>query len=98
MKRIVVVSNRVGLPVPGGDSSGGLVTGIRAAMNGRGGLWLGWSGKTVASPSDTPNIVHADGIEYATVDLDDVTYRDYYLGFANGTLWPLCHFRLGLIE
>jgi trehalose 6-phosphate synthase len=97
MKRIVVVSNRVGLP-GGGESSGGLVTGVRAAMRGRGGLWLGWSGKVAATASDEPAFVRADGIEFATVDLNDAAYRDYYLGFANGTLWPLCHFRLGLIE
>jgi trehalose 6-phosphate synthase len=98
MKRVVVVSNRVGLPVAGGESSGGLVTGILAAMQGRGGLWLGWSGKVTASPSDSPTLVREDGTDFATVDLDDAAYRDYYLGFANGTLWPLCHFRLGLIE
>jgi trehalose 6-phosphate synthase len=97
MKRIVVVSNRVGLP-SSDDSSGGLVTGVRAAMHGRGGLWLGWSGKVSAEPSDAPALARAGGIEYATVDLGEAAHRDYYLGFANGTLWPLCHFRLGLIE
>ena len=70
MKRIVVVSNRVGLPAPNSESSGGLVTGVRAAMRGRGGLWLGWSGKVIASPSDEPKIVRADGIEFATIDFD----------------------------
>jgi trehalose 6-phosphate synthase len=98
MKRIVVVSNRVGLPSPSSESSGGLVTGVRAAMRGRGGLWLGWSGKIAADPSDEPKIVRTDDIEFATIDLDEAEHRDYYLGFANGTLWPLCHFRLGLIE
>ena len=98
MKRVVVVSNRVGLPTAEGDVAGGLVTGVRAAMRGRGGLWLGWSGNVAADASDTPKIVHSDGIDFATVDFDEAAYRDYYLGFANGTLWPLCHFRLGLIE
>jgi trehalose 6-phosphate synthase len=98
MKRIVVVSNRVGLPASGDESSGGLVTGVRAAIRAHGGLWLGWSGKVASTASDEPAFVRADGIEFATVDLDDAAHRDYYLGFANGTLWPLCHFRLGLIE
>ncbi len=98
MKRIVVVSNRVGLPAPNSESSGGLVTGVHAAMRGRGGLWFGWSGKVTPSPSDAPEIVQAAGIDYATIDLDQAAYNEYYLGFANGTLWPLCHFRLGLFE
>ncbi len=97
MKRVVVVSNRVGVPTSA-DSAGGLVTGVRAAMRGGGGLWLGWSGKVSAASDDAPQFARAEGIDYATVDLDEAAYRDYYLGFANGTLWPLCHFRLGLIE
>lgn len=97
MKRVVVVSNRVGLP-NSADSAGGLVTGVRAAMRGRSGLWFGWSGKVSTPAGDTHELVRADGIDYATVDLDDAAHRDFYLGFANGTLWPLCHFRLGLIE
>ena len=33
---------------------------------------------------------------YATVDLTEHEYRGFYLHFANGALWPLLHFRLGL--
>lgn len=98
MKRVVVISNRVGLAEPGGEAAGGLVTGVQAAMRGRGGLWFGWSGKIVAAPDDAPNVVRNGALEIATVDLSPASHRDYYLGFANGTLWPLCHFRLGLIE
>jgi trehalose 6-phosphate synthase len=98
MKRIVVISNRVGLSEPGAEATGGLVTGVRAAMRDRGGLWFGWSGKTTAAPSDEPKVVREGTIEFATVDFDEAAYRDYYLGFSNGTLWPLCHFRLGIIE
>jgi trehalose 6-phosphate synthase len=63
MKRVVVVSNRVGLPTSSDDASGGLVTGVRAAMRGRGGLWLGWSGNITSGAGDTPEIAHADGVE-----------------------------------
>jgi len=98
MKRIVVISNRVGLSEPDGEAAGGLVTGVRSAMRGRGGLWFGWSGKSVPSPSDEPRVVREGNIEFATFDLGEAAYRNYYLGFANSTLWPLCHFRLGLIE
>jgi len=30
-------------------------------------------------------------IDYATVDLTPAEYRDYYHGFSNSILWPLCH-------
>lgn len=35
---------------------------------------------------------------WVTLDLERETYRAFYEGFANGTLWPLCHYRLGLIS
>ena len=40
----------------------------------------------------------ADGTTYATIDLTEAEYRSFYVGFANGALWPLLHFRLGLVE
>ena len=45
MSRLVVVSNRVA--VPGENRAGGLAVGLLAALKERGGLWFGWSGKTV---------------------------------------------------
>ena len=40
----------------------------------------------------------ADGTTYATIDLTEAEYRSFYVNFANGALWPLLHFRLGLVE
>jgi trehalose 6-phosphate synthase len=96
MARVVVVSNRV--PVPGnGARAGGLAVALQEAVENIG-LWFGWSGRTVSAPSDTAHVVPFRNTEYATVDLTEEHYRDFYIGFANGTLWPLLHFRLGLIE
>ena len=35
---------------------------------------------------------------YATIDLTEAEYRSFYVNFANGALWPLLHFRLGLVQ
>jgi trehalose 6-phosphate synthase len=40
----------------------------------------------------------ADGITYATIDLTEAEYRSFYVNFSNGALWPLLHFRLGLVD
>ena len=40
----------------------------------------------------------ADGITYATIDLTEAEYRSFYVNFSNGALWPLLHFRLGLLD
>jgi trehalose 6-phosphate synthase len=96
MARVVVVSNRV--PVPGqGARAGGLTVVLQEAL-GQIGLWFGWSGRTTSEGATEAQIVHHQGIDYATIDLSRKNYENFYVGFSNGALWPLLHFRLGLIE
>ncbi|HEX4179153.1 MAG TPA: trehalose-6-phosphate synthase [Caulobacteraceae bacterium] len=61
-------------------------------------LWFGWSGKTAAKTGEDAERVTRGGVEYATIDLGQEDYDQFYVGFANGTLWPLLHFQLGRIE
>ena len=94
MSRLVVVSNRVA--VPGENRAGGLAVGLLAALKERGGLWFGWSGKTVKEGSGTLHRQKDGDIDYVTMDLSKREVDGYYNGFANRTLWPLLHFRLDL--
>ena len=96
MARLVIVSNRVPLPSERGPRAGGLAVALADALR-PGSLWFGWSGRRNPTPSETPDIAQADGVTYATVDMTESDYRAYYVGFANGALWPLLHFRLGLL-
>lgn len=94
--RLIVVSNRVALPRQ--NATGGLASALRAALQERGGLWFGWSGKLA---TETAAEVHRqqDGkVEYATVDLSRTDHDDFYTGFANGTLWPMLHYRPDLVD
>jgi len=69
MARLIVVSNRVASPDQG-VPTGGLATGVLAALSGPGGgLWFGWSGKTQIAPSLEPTEQEKDGIRFATIDL-----------------------------
>jgi trehalose 6-phosphate synthase len=61
-------------------------------------MWFGWSGRLAAAPAVQPALVEARGVTYATVDLTAEAHRAFYVGFANGALWPLLHFRLGLMH
>ena len=61
-------------------------------------LWFGWSGRRSATPDAEARLQRAEGTTYATIDLTEAEYRSFYVGFANGALWPLLHFRLGLVE
>lgn len=97
MARVVIVSNRVPIPNERGARAGGLAVGIADALK-DGGLWFGWSGQISPHARNPVRKVAADGITYATIDLNQEDYDQFYVGYANSTLWPLLHFRLGLID
>jgi trehalose 6-phosphate synthase len=98
MTRLVVISNRVAeFDNQGEASKGGLAMALSAALRKHGGLWFGWSGRTGSVPSAKASVQHYAGIDVATLDLDEQDVEEYYNGFANRTLWPLCHYRSDLI-
>ncbi|WP_422073471.1 alpha,alpha-trehalose-phosphate synthase (UDP-forming) [Tranquillimonas rosea] len=94
-ERVIVVSNRVPTEeVP----SGGLVVALHDCLSARGGLWLG----AHPEPSEDADgglveLPGGDGYEKAAFRLTPEEYEDYYLGYANSVLWPLCHRRTDLI-
>jgi trehalose 6-phosphate synthase len=91
MSRLVCISNRISVPKHG-TPPGGLAIGLAAAIKARRGVWFGWNGETSEQPSTEPTITRKDGVTYASIDFDQSEYRDFYLGFCNGTLWPLFHY------
>jgi trehalose 6-phosphate synthase len=100
---LLVVSNRLpdfrNVDVDEGarkKNVGGLVSALEPALRSRRAMWLGWSGKTVATaePPTTGSTDEGDGaagVQLAWIDYTEKQYRDYYTGFCNGTLWPLFH-------
>jgi trehalose 6-phosphate synthase len=98
LARLLIVSNRIILPRERSGRAGGLAVTLREALQRHGGLWLGWSGDIAETTGTVPEIVHAGKVTYATIDLSRADHQAYYLGYANSTLWPLFHYRLGLLE
>ncbi len=97
MARLVIVSNRVPIPKARIAAAGGLAVALRDILT-PGAMWFGWSGRLASAPAVQPALVEARGVTYATVDLTAEAHRAFYVGFANGALWPLLHFRLGLMH
>jgi trehalose 6-phosphate synthase len=97
MARLVIVSNRVPIPKARITAAGGLAVALRDLLT-PGAMWFGWSGRLASTPAVQPALVEARGVTYATVDLTAEAHRAFYVGFANGALWPLLHFRLGLMH
>ncbi|HET9149649.1 MAG TPA: trehalose-6-phosphate synthase [Alphaproteobacteria bacterium] len=98
MARLVVVSNRMILPRERSSRAGGLAVALREALQREGGVWLGWSGKLAEAPSETPAIVTQGKVTFASIDLTRTDHAAHYVGYSNSTLWPLFHYRLGLLE
>ena len=100
MGRLIVVSNRVPLPDKNGNPPpGGLAVAVHAALRDRGGIWLGWSGKSVAEKDDVNLTMRRQGhIAYGLIDLTETDVDEYYNGFANRVLWPIFHGRVDLAE
>lgn len=97
MSRLIVISNRVQAPTANeSGAQGGLAVALTAALREADGIWFGWSGEI----GDTSELRFRtyDGVTSATIDLLEQDVEEYYDGYANRTLWPLFHYRLGLTE
>jgi trehalose 6-phosphate synthase len=97
VSRLIIVSNRVACPQQG-VRAGGLAVAMHEALDQYGGMWFGWSGETTDEAPTAPRVLESGKVTYVTVDLKKQDYQDYYIGYANGTLWPLFHNQLGLIK
>lgn len=89
------MSNRVAPIQEGEATTGGLAAGVLDALRQKGGIWLGWSGNIRDVPEQQPEHV-VGAISLFTIDLSRQDYDQYYRGFANGTLWPVLHYQIGL--
>ncbi|MDX3905535.1 MAG: alpha,alpha-trehalose-phosphate synthase (UDP-forming) [Pigmentiphaga sp.] len=96
MSRLVIVSNRVASAAEGKSSAGGLAVGVLDALKRQDGLWFGWSGKIEESAAPEVGFHRIGRIDCATTSLSRSEYDHYYRGFANGTLWPVFHYRIDL--
>lgn len=93
-----MVSNRVADPRK--TAAGGLAVALGDVLNGTGGMWFGWSGKIVESARGTEavHIQQAGPVKLATIDMTQADHDAYYLGYSNGVLWPVFHYRLDLAD
>lgn len=97
MARLVIVSNRVPAYGDRKEQSGGLAVALDEALK-QETLWFGWSGQTAAETGSTPTLTQRRAVTLATIDLGAEDYRRFYVGFANSSLWPLLHYRTGIME
>jgi trehalose 6-phosphate synthase len=102
MPRLVVVSNR--LADPRKTAAGGLAVALGDVLNSTGGLWFGWSGKIVETADGGKagegelHTQQAGQVKLVTLDLSRPDHDAFYVGYSNGVLWPVFHYRLDLAD
>ncbi len=96
MNRLFVVSNRLPVTVEQGDgqlelreSSGGLVTALKAVFKNHSGGWIGWPG--VSSLDAHVQLPSTPEMKLIPVFLTERERQDFYCGFSNEIIWPLFH-------
>lgn len=83
--------------------TGGLTEGLDPAMQELGGTWVAWgdgdADSAVVDPNDRVLVPPTDE-QYTLrrIWLDEDAVDEYYYGFSNQVLWPLCHSFPGTIE
>ena len=103
-RTLILLSNREPyehVRTPGGDvvvrqPAGGLVSALDPTKQRTAGVWVAWgSGSADRNAADEEGRLHVPPANHAytlrRVWLSDEDIAGYYLGFANSSLWPLCH-------
>jgi trehalose 6-phosphate synthase len=72
-------------------TTGGLVSALVPAVRATHGVWVAWNPKSRLKPDAL-----ADKLDHelVLVPVSESEVAGYYCGFANGALWPLCHYAI----
>lgn len=98
--KLYIISNR--LPVKAvaeqdtfvfSRSEGGLTTGLNSLQGNYEKHWVGWPGICTDKEEEKQDICHRlEEMNLHPIFLSDEQYKNYYEGYSNSTLWPLCHY------
>ncbi|MDD4116484.1 MAG: bifunctional alpha,alpha-trehalose-phosphate synthase (UDP-forming)/trehalose-phosphatase, partial [Massilibacteroides sp.] len=104
--RLFIISNRLPLKVTKSEdeftfspSEGGLVTGLASLDMHIEKHWVGWPG-TFFENREEENLVQQKLLtyNYHPVFLSEEQVENYYEGYSNSILWPLCHYFFSFIQ
>jgi len=98
--KLYIISNRLPVKVTNTDgtfsfvrSEGGLTTGLNSLQISCEKHWIGWPGLCADKEEEKTEITSKlDKMNFHPVFLTEGQIRDYYEGYSNSTIWPLCHY------
>ena len=98
--KLYIISNR--LPVKAvaeqdtfvfSRSEGGLTTGLNSLQGNYEKHWVGWPGICTDKEEEKQDICHwLEEMNLHPIFLSHEQYKNYYEGYSNSSLWPLCHY------
>lgn len=104
--RLFIISNRLPLKITRTDndftfvqSEGGLTTGLASLDMDIEKHWIGWPGLYLNEEAEKQSVTdHLSQYNYHPVFISEEQVEDYYEGYSNSTLWPLCHYFFSYIK
>lgn len=106
LMKLVIISNRLPLKTTESNgefiftpSEGGLATGLASLTMDMDIHWVGWPGIYLEDEKDKQRVTdYLAPYKYHPVFLSDIQVEEYYEGYSNSTLWPLCHYFFSFIR
>ena len=105
--KLIIIANRLPLKAnrtPNNEfefsrSEGGLATGLQSLEMDVDIHWVGWPGTYAETPEEEKVIKsHLEEFNFHPVFLNPEQIHNYYEGYSNSTLWPLCHYFYAFVE
>lgn len=104
--KIIIIANRLPVKIERENdafavkrSEGGLATGLGSLETDAEMHWIGWPGIHVDAENEKKEITEKlSELNYHPVFLSDEQIENYYEGYSNSTIWPLCHYFFSFIQ
>lgn len=104
--KIIIISNRLPVKIVEENkefklvrSEGGLATGLSSLDTNQKMHWVGWSGMHLTDDAQKKKLdKQMEDLLFHPVYLTPDQIENYYEGYSNSTIWPLCHYFFSYIE
>lgn len=104
--KIIIIANRLPVKIERTDtgfaierSEGGLATGLGSLETEAEKYWIGWPGINTDDEKEQQEITEKlHELNFHPVFLSEEQFSNYYEGYSNSTIWPLCHYFFSYIE
>ena len=105
-KKKIIISNRLPIHIERKKekliitpSAGGLATGLNSAFDHNEILWVGWPGIVPKDDNEKFKIIELlKPMNLLPVFLSKEEIRNFYEGYSNEVLWPICHYQPSYIH